>query len=197
MRGKRISFLPVFIMGILFGIIMVFIGKSTFVDYTGLLDEGTLLRIRDCHVDKGAFFSYLLFRRFKNVFLLILLATTYLGVFVCLALPFLLGASYGLFLGIAVFRYGLQGVIICGAGLFPQVLFYFPAIILLLKWCENLSRKIYFQKEIRVEKGFLFHTETIQFMIRILIACLLVFVGCALEGYLSVSILQNLLILYS
>lgn len=197
MRGRRISFLPLFVVGLFIGIVIVYFGKSTIVNNGGLLDEETYVWIRDCRIDKGAFFAYLLFRRFRLVFILILLSTTYLGMIVCVIFPFVFGVSYGLLLGTAVFRYGFQGVLLCLTGCFPQLLLYLPALAFLLRHCGNLCRKIYYQKEIRVEKGFLFHTEMTAFLIRILLVCLMIIIGCVLEGYVSVSLLQNLLILYS
>ena len=153
MRGRSISFLPLFVVGLFVGIVIVYFGKSTIVNNGGLLDEETYVWIRDCRIDKGAFFAYLLFRRFRLVFILILLSTTYLGMIVCVIFPFVFGVSYGLLLGTAVFRYGFQGVLLCLTGCFPQLLLYLPALAFLLRHCGNLCRKIYYQKEIPFPHG--------------------------------------------
>lgn len=189
--------MPMFLLGLFFGIIIVIIGKSTIVYESGLLDEETYVWIRDCRVDKGAFFVYLLFQRFRVVFFLVLLSTTYLGVLVCRFVPLIYGGSFGMLLGTAVMRYGFQGALLCSVGCLPQMLFYLPAMAFLLRCCGLLCKKIYWQKEIRVEKGFLFRTETIGFLIRVLLSCFFIMIGCALEGYVSVGLLQNLMLLYS
>ena len=48
------------------------------------------------------------------------------------------------FLSTAVFRYGIKGILLGIVSIFPHYLCYLPAMILLLRWCEDMHRSIYF-----------------------------------------------------
>ena len=47
------------------------------------------------------------------------------------------GMSGGILLSEAVAELGIKGSILCVAGLFPQFLFYVPAVLVLLRFCWN------------------------------------------------------------
>ena len=47
------------------------------------------------------------------------------------------GMSGGILLSEAVAELGMKGSILCVAGLFPQFLFYVPAVLVLLRFCWN------------------------------------------------------------
>ena len=47
------------------------------------------------------------------------------------------GMSGGILLSEAVAELGMKGSILCVAGLFPQFLFYVPAVLALLRFCWN------------------------------------------------------------
>ncbi len=58
------------------------------------------------------------------------------------------GFSLGLFLGTATCRYGIKGILLCIVGIFPHYLCYVPAMVMLLQWCEDIYRSIYFYHNI-------------------------------------------------
>ena len=43
-----------------------------------------------------------------------------------------------------MFRYGIKGILLGIVSIFPHYLCYLPAMILLLRWCEDMHRSIYF-----------------------------------------------------
>lgn len=74
--------------------------------------------------------------------------TTYLGLLFCGGMTVKYGFSIGLFLGTATCRYGIKGILLCIVGIFPHYLCYVPAMVMLLQWCEDIYRSIYFYHNI-------------------------------------------------
>ena len=109
-----------------------------------MLDEDTLYRMKYMTVDSSILFWYVLCKRCRNFLVLIIMATTYLGWIFCGGVTVKYGFSVGFFLSTAVFRYGIKGILLGIVSIFPHYLCYLPAMILLLRWCEDMHRSIYF-----------------------------------------------------
>lgn len=140
--GSR-KLLPVFCVGMLAGILTISIGKSTFLEETGLFDKYILSGMKHMTVDNSALFYYVLRKRLSLLLVVAVLATTYLGYAVCVGAAAWCGMSVGTYLSALVLRYGLKGLVLAAAGMFPQYLLFVPAILMMLGWCEGLYRGIY------------------------------------------------------
>ncbi|MDE6168935.1 MAG: stage II sporulation protein M, partial [Acetatifactor sp.] len=123
----RLKLLPVFCAGLLAGIVIMNLGKSILLENTGLFDEDTLYHMKYMTVDGSALFSYVFRKRIMTVLILAMLATTYLGLAVCVGTAFWYGMSAGGYLTALALRYGLKGILLALAGVFPQYLLYVPA----------------------------------------------------------------------
>ncbi len=189
-RGK-VPLAPLFAAGLVTGFIMIAIGKSILLKDTGLLDEYTLYHIKYMTVDSGALFWYVTRLRMGTLLTLAVLATTYLGLVVCMGSVFWYGMSAGAFLSVAVIRYGLKGILLVLAGVFPQYLFYVPAMYVLLLWCEDVYRGIYGKGHAAMgEEKFKFIWKR---ALRLLLIILGALAGCFLEGFVNPRILGGLL----
>ena len=109
-----------------------------------MLDEDTLYRMKYMTVDSSILFWYVLCKRCRNFLVLIIMATTYLGWIFCGGVTVKYGFSVGFFLSTAVFRYGIKGILLGIVSIFPHYLCYLPAMILLLRWCEDMHRVFIF-----------------------------------------------------
>lgn len=133
-----------FVIGFAVGFLIVYWGKGTFLKNMGMLDEDTLYHMKYMAVDNKVLFWYVLCKRGKDFIALVLMATTYLGLLFCGGMTVKYGFSLGLFLGTATCRYGIKGILLCIVGIFPHYLCYVPAMVMLLQWCEDIYRSIYF-----------------------------------------------------
>lgn len=179
-----------FFAGLFLGFLAMSLGKSILLTNTGLFDEDTLYHMKYMTVDSSALFCYVLRKRLCLLLILSVAVTTYLGLVVCAAAVFWYGLSSGVFLSALMLRYGLKGLVLAMAGIFPQYLLYVPAFLLFLKWAEHLYRSIYF-RGIGVdaaEKGFALKKVGQLAMIVGLVA-----VGCLLEGYVNPRLLLGYL----
>ena len=190
MHNGRLPFMPLFWAGMLLGIITMNLGKSILLENTGLLDEYTLYHMKYMTVDSSALFYYVLGLRMKNFLLLAVLATTYLGMAVCVGTTLWYGFSVGAFLAALMIRYSLKGIIFAILSIFPQGIFYIPAMAILLLWCEQLNRGIYFKNGFAEEEGELAFGRKILQLVLILGIMLL---GCLAESFVNPGIMSWLL----
>ena len=137
-----------FLIGFGIGLFAAYFGRGIWFQTTRILDEDTLYRMKYMTVDSGVLFAYVLCKRCRNFFVLIIMATTYLGLVFCGGITVKYGFSIGFFISTAIYRYGIKGLLLGIVGAFPQYLCYVPAILLLIRWCEELHRSIYFYHNI-------------------------------------------------
>lgn len=187
---EKLPFGAVFLAGIILGIFVVNLGKTFFLENSSLLDEETLYRLKYMTVDNHALFRYVLRKRLASVLILCILATTYLGIPVCMGTAFWYGTSSGAFLAVLTARYGLKGVLLALAGIFPQYLLYAPSMVILLGWCTEINRSIYFKgyRE-RQNIRYLLPARIVRFFLVIGIVIL----GCMLEAFCNPGILMAFL----
>lgn len=189
--GKRIPLgsarlLPVFCLGVLAGISAIGFGKSILLEHTGIFDEDTLYRLKYMSVDGNALFCYV-FRKRLTVFLVTaVLTTTYLGYAVCVGAAAWCGMSAGAFLTTLFFRYGLKGLVLALVSIFPQYLFYIPAIMMMLGWSEDLYRAIYSRSRTADIWDRIFILKKAGWLGAIALTILL---GCILESYINPGLL--------
>ena len=189
--GKQIqtggkNLLPVFCAGMLAGILILNIGKSTFVDSTGLFDEYILSGMKYMTVDGSALFYYVLRKRMLLLLIMAVLATTYLGYAVCIGAAAWWGMAAGTYLSALVLRYGIKGLILAAVSVFPQYLLYVPAVVLMLGWCEGLYRAIYSRGVCADAADKVFWMKKLG---RLGLIGTIAALGCLLEGYVNPRLL--------
>ena len=192
--GNKLPLGLLFWTGVLAGIIVMNLGKSILLDSAGLLDEYTLYHMKYMTVDSGALFYYVLWLRMKAALILIVCATTYLGMAVCAGATVWYGFSFGAFSSALMMQYGLKGIVFGVLSVFPQMFLYMPAAVALLRWCVRLNRAIYFQRETiaAVEKKVpLSHR-----IVRLLGIVGLILVGCLAESFVNPEIMEWLLSIF-
>ena len=193
MAGKRIGagrvpVLQLFAAGLIAGILIMNIGESILLENTGLFDEDVLYHIKYLTVDYNALFCYVLRKRLMTILILAVLSTTYLGLAICVGTVLWYGAAAGGLLAVMVIRYGIKGILLAAACLFPQYLLYFPAMFAFWAWGESVYGRIYLRNSLEPEKNiFIKKAGQLAGIIGMTIA------GCALEGFVNPLILTGLL----
>ena len=194
--------MPVFLTGFFLGTVIMNMGKSILLEKTGLLDEYTLYHMKYMTINSNALFYYVLRQRLGTLLVMAVFATTYLGLAVEIGVVLWYGLAGGSFLSALIIRYGLKGVLFAVTGMIPQYLLYVPAMVLLLFWCENVCRSIYFRHTVYAENdghGIRRNIPLLQKktpIIRLLLLggiAVLVIMGCMLESYVNPFLLSGLL----
>lgn len=141
---RYLNWLYMFAGGFIAGIFLMNIGKNFFLSDGGILNISALNRIKYLEVDGSALLRYVLKERSGVIFLLVILSTTFVGVAASYAFVLWQGALVGMFITAATIRYGMRGILLMLAGMFPQQLLLVPAWIMLLNWCCQLCCKFYY-----------------------------------------------------
>ncbi|MCM1217147.1 MAG: BMP family protein [Lachnospiraceae bacterium] len=184
----RIPVWQLFIAGFLAGILVVNMGESILLEKTGLFDEEVLYHMKYMTVDCNALFCYALRKRLLVVLILAVLSTTYLGLAICVGAALWYGAAAGGLLAVMVLRYGMKGILLAAASLFPHYLIFFPAIFTLLAWGESVYGSIYHRTGVEPEKNI-----PIKKMGQLAAVIGMTVAGCALEGYVNPAVFLSLL----
>lgn len=183
MKNGKLPLLPIFLAGVVLGILLMNFAKGVLLENTGLLDEYALYHMKYMTVDSNALFFYVFRIRCRDVLMLAVMATTYLGLAMVGLMTFWYGLSAGMFASAVVLRYGMKGVLFGLTGIFPQYLCYVPAAVLLLLWCEMLCRSIYFKDSTSMEDK-TGHPVTRR-LLQLTFLLIVVIIGCALESYVN------------
>lgn len=191
--SRHISWLYLFLGGFLVGVFAMNIWKNLFLQDMELLNAASISRLRYLEVDGGAFFLYVLKERIGMVFLLCILATTYIGIYAVSFFALWMGAMAGVFLSVASIRYGLKGIALIAAGILPQYLLLVPACVMLMNWCYQLSMALYHPER----AADLRYGTKKQYLMRKAAQLLLilgaVMVGSAIESYINPMLLSAFL----
>lgn len=184
----------VMIIGFFLGMFLMYIGKKFLFENSDILSEYTLTEMKYSFVNKNTFFLYVLRKRVGITLVLAVVSTTWMGMAAAWTGAAWLGISFGMLFMTSLMRYGLKGILLVLAGVFPQMLIYFPAALLLLKWSYEFYTVIYYPEKYQGIQDFpvkkeLLRKKVLQYF------CLLgvVIIGCMLESYVNPSLLLNLL----
>lgn len=180
--------------GFAVGLVLMQIGKKALLDNTGLLSEYMLYDMKYSGIDSHAFFLYVLQKRIGTALILAVLSTTWLGLAAAWTGAAWIGISFGMLMMASMLRYGLKGVLLIFAGVFPQGLLYFPAALLLLQWSYEFCTAIYYPERMKEfhevkDRSQLLRRKALRFPV--LLGGL--FAGCLLEGYINPRIVAGLL----
>ncbi|MCL2254904.1 MAG: stage II sporulation protein M [Lachnospiraceae bacterium] len=199
MKSREINryckWLLTFVGSFISGILIMNIAKNYFLIDGGILNPGTLSRIKYLNVDGSMLLRYSLLERGKISFILIIFSTTFIGIAVSYVFVMWQGILTGMFITAAVIRYGIKGVLLFMAGIFPQQILLIPAWVMLLNWCSDICLKFYFPHKdsdvVTSQKHYLMRKAIILLWIIGVIV-----IGCILESYVNPIFLTELLNLF-
>lgn len=178
-----VRWIPFFI-GFLIGVLFVIVFGRQFITKQELWGIGSFSNIRYLSVKKESLFLYVLEIRWRVVLLMIFLAVTMLGRLVRIICTAWYGFCFGTMLMAASMVYHMKGILLVLSGLFPQMLLYVPAYILLC----SISRQLY---ECTSEHRTDISVKELGSRLLVLIA--LVMAGCLLESYVNPVLMTKLL----
>ncbi len=141
---RYLYWLFVFAGGFVVGIFAMNLAKDFFLSDGGILNINALNRIKYLEVDGAALLRYVLGEKAKIFFLLVILSTTFAGIASSYGFVLWQGVLTGMFITAATIRYGMKGILLMIAGMFPQQLLLVPAWVMLLNWCCQLCCHFYY-----------------------------------------------------
>lgn len=184
-RGIYQKWFVLFVISFLTGTILMNFFSSTLLSDVGIFNSTSINRLKDIEIESGRFFGYVLSKRLKDYLFLGLLSTTCFGVVAVYGAIMWQGALTGMILSAAVMRFGLKGILLILAGIFPHQLILIPAGIMMICWCYQNCSYLYFPSRsiwpvYRTKKG--------QYIRQLFLLCWImgvVIIGCILESYVN------------
>ncbi len=182
-----------FMIGLFLGILIVNAGYDTWIRNGSLLGTEMILRLKNSVPDGGELFGYIMKHRLFTVFMLGILGTTMIGIPAVCGYVCYTGLAAGCLLSVAVIRYGIRGLLLMAAGVFPQGLLLIPAYIALFVWTLNMNRLLYVKgsygdhyirtgRQSYLKKG-----------IEMISIVVVVIIGCLVESYVNPKMLHFIL----
>ncbi|MBQ8823295.1 MAG: stage II sporulation protein M [Lachnospiraceae bacterium] len=170
-RGYLSPFLWLFfIIGIVFSIFL-----SGRAEEELLFSGSRISTLRTGGFQEKGFFIHVLFSRLSYVVVVILLSTTSFRKIFLILQPILLSLGIGGWIGAAIAQFGIKGILLILAGMFPHMFLYILVLrfLLMLLW-----ERTYYDK---------------QFFIAICILLFMVIIGCLFESYVNPMIVAKVL----
>lgn len=182
-----------FMIGLFLGILIVNVGYDAWIKDGSLLGTDMIARLKNSVPDGSGLFGYIIKRRLFTVCMLGLLATTIIGLPAVCGYICYIGLSAGCLLSVAVIRYGIRGLLLMAAGIFPQGILLIPSYIALFVWAVGVNRMLYsrnpykeyyikYSKQVYLKKG-----------LQIIGIIAVVIMGCLLESYVNPKMLHFIL----
>ena len=182
-----------FTIGLFLGILIFNLCYDTWIGEGSLLGTDMIVRLKNSIPDGNGLFGYVLKHRMFTVCLLGLLATTMIGMPIVCAYVCYMGLSAGCLLSVAVIRYGIRGLFLMVAGIFPQGIILIPGYVALFLWAVGVNRMLYAHGMGREYYGGYGKQSYLKKGIQIAGIIAVVLLGCVLESYVNPKILQYVL----
>lgn len=182
-----------FMIGLFLGILIVNAGYDTWIRNGSLLGTEMILRLKNSVPDGGELFGYIMKHRLFTVFMLGILGTTMIGIPAVCGYVCYTGLAAGCLLSVAVIRYGIRGLLLMAAGVFPQGLLLIPAYIALFIWTLNVNRILYAKSpygDHYIRAG---RQSYLKKGIEMIGIVAVVIIGCLLESYVNPRMLYFIL----
>lgn len=181
-----------FLLGFLAGILLMNLGSSDSLREEGIFSTSVMGRIQNLEVDSGNFLRYELPVRIRPLVVMMLISTTYFGILASYLCMVWYGILSGMMITASVIRFGLKGILLIMAGIFPQHLLFVPAIIMMMCWCYQTCSFLYFQEKsiwplYQNKKRQIIHQAGMLFWI----ICIVI-IGCILECYVNPILLSDI-----
>lgn len=176
----------VFLGGFLLGVFIMNIGNEVLLTEEGIFAPASVSRLQYVEIDGGRFFQYVLKKRMQGILLPVLLSTTVIGNTVFYGCLSWQGLLAGMTISAAVIRFGIKGLLLILAGIFPHQLLLFPAMIMLFVWCyDNCQSRLFLVKG----KS----RQFIRQVISLLWIGFMILIGCILESYVNPMLVSDIL----
>ena len=185
-NGMASFWFCLFLGGFLLGVILMNVCCEIFLTEEGIFAASDINRLKYLEIESKNFFVYVMKKRVRNAVIPVLLSTTMLGsiaVYGCLVWQ---GMAMGMMITAAVIRFGIKGLLLILAGVFPHQFLLFPAMIMMLVWCyDNCGNRAVYRPGI--QKHYMKQTVSLLWI------CFMLLIGCILESYVNPMLVSDIL----
>jgi uncharacterized membrane protein SpoIIM required for sporulation len=185
--------LYLFVLGLFVGILVVNVGHDMWVLNSTLLGSEMLAKIEASMPESVPLFLYILKHRLFTICMLSLLATTVFGISVMCCYICYMGLAAGCLLSVASARYGIKGLVLIAAGIFPQGILLIPGYVALFLWVYGVNRRLYAKSTYQEDPERYSRQFYLKKGLQMLEILILFITGCLMESYVNPKILHLIL----
>lgn len=182
---------PVILFGVgtIIGIVLAYLQNVKFQGMGVWFGEEQLLELKYYTVEGNDYFWYVFLKRVKLLLIITLLSTTWMGVYAVLCALLWFGYSFGMLIASCLISFGIKGIFLMPAIVFPQCLLFAPVTLIWLKYCNEMSFNLYHERADVKDRGEIIRQNLMQ----LLILFPFFIVSCLMEGYVNPIILLGFL----
>lgn len=173
-----------FLIGFFAGITLFVFGRTWFLGSGSLMGAGRTHYIGYLDIHKNRLFFYVLGLRMRTVVLMLLLSAAPFGHWVRHGYKAWYGFCFGMILTASYAVYGVKGLWLVCVCLFPQILLYIPAFVLLCRISERING---------LHTGAYGAAGIRQLLAGVGVVLFLTLAGCLAEGYINSVIVMKML----
>lgn len=182
------NFIRIFFLGIIVGIVVIFLCKGNIQTNSSILNEEWILKMQSEQINSKALFVYVLLERFKEIGVLFLISSTMIGCVCLYGYAALIGAGGGIFLAIACLRYGAKGIVMVFVAAFPQILVYLPLFLYVFHIGYQFCVRLYYPQKDYWKNNQSNRVFFLTIILHICVVLVVLFVGILLESYVNPKI---------
>ena len=131
------------VLGLFLGVLCANIFRENYVNQIQVFEDDVFSKITASSIDYTGFFGYVLSKNFSSFIIFWLLSVTILGIPYMAFKVTSFGFFSGFFISAITMRYGIKGLVLVIAYVFPQGLLYLPISLFCLYKGFELCRTIY------------------------------------------------------
>lgn len=180
-------FIFCFFGGILIGTVVANVFRGFYINDFFLFQDSYYNALKVKEIDCFSVFTLSLISNIKSFALLILLATTMIGIPGYMLHIGYKGFSVGFLISTAVMRFGIGGVVFFLGYLFPHYLVLIPLYLIVYMKGFHLNERLYSKNESN-------RVRFMSYMPSILLLLVLLFIASLLEGYFNTGLLQQIML---
>lgn len=192
----RKKWMLTFLVGMCIGIVAANMFCDAYQDQVMILSNYLLQKYPTAEIDAQRLFVYCIQIRLMPVLYIGIFSLTIFGGCYVTVYLIWLGFSFGALLSAATLRFGLRGILLCLAGMFPQFLIYVPVMAGALYFGNGLYRKLYIENDSGVSAGIGRRSFFIRYALVFCILFIVSIIGVCLESYVNPIILKKVLNLF-
>lgn len=187
--GERKTGLIVFIVGLVIGVLIARIFKGFYWNELDLLNLSYFNLIVNMEIDYKLLRSYVLWKNFRNYFIIWGLSFTKIGITSIGLVLIFYGFKAGFLITVLLMGYKLKGISLLIGYTFPQFLIYIPLIFISLQGGYWLCKNLYFNGIYKKKR-----LETVgKYLIFVFVLGIFLLIGSLMETYLGSFVLRAIL----
>lgn len=177
-----------FLVGFIIGIVVANVFLTSYQEQMKQLEGGTFQAISENEINFSRLLLYTIGQRLKEFMIFWLLCITILGIPYMIYKMVHAGYLVGFFLSVLAIQYGLKGLLLSMAYIFPHYIIYIPIALICLKkgYLLNTQMNQNYHGNMRETFRFIRSRAGSVFLLMLLLC-----IGCILETYIGAPLLKK------